>query len=119
MSGTSLQPPASPWIGNDRKYITVKMTIQRPSLLTAIAVRMATSPEEGTILLRQSPCGAFTDAMPLHFSIGHPAHGQQTLHYVSVMHPCINNGYSVKLSLMLDAKAPLYVEQAVMDVVEL
>lgn len=79
----------------------------------------ATSPEEGTILLRQSPCGAFTDAMPLHFSIGHPAHGQQTLHYVSVMHPCINNGYSVKLSLMLDAKAPLYVEQAVMDVVEL
>jgi len=35
------------------------------------------------------------------------------------MHPCINNGYSVKLSLMLDAKAPLYVEQAVMDVVEL
>ena len=35
MSGTSLQPPASPWIGNDRKYITVKMTIQRPSLLTA------------------------------------------------------------------------------------
>ena len=79
----------------------------------------ATSPEEGTILLRQSPCGAFTDALPLHFSIGHPAHGQQTLHYVSVMHPCINNGYSVKLSLMLDAKAPLYVEQAVMDVVEL
>ena len=61
----------------------------------------------------------FTDALPLHFSIGHPAHGQQTLHYVSVMHPCINNGYSVKLSLMLDAKAPLYVEQAVMDVVEL
>ena len=79
----------------------------------------ATSPEEGTILLRQSPCGAFTDALHLHFYIGHPAHGQQSLHYVSVMHPCINNGYSVKLSLMLDAKAPLYVEQAVMDVVEL
>ena len=40
MSGTSLQPPASPWIENDRIYLTVKMTIQRPSLLTAIAVRM-------------------------------------------------------------------------------
>lgn len=37
MSGTSLQPPASPWIENDRIYLTVKMTIQR---LTAIAVRM-------------------------------------------------------------------------------
>ena len=93
--------------------------IEASRILSLIHIFCATSPEEGTILLRQSPCGAFTDAMPLHFSIGHPAHGQQTLHYVSVMHPCINNGYSVKLSLMLDAKAPLYVEQAVMDVVEL
>ncbi|MFQ9917435.1 MAG: hypothetical protein ACLRWQ_14580 [Flavonifractor plautii] len=80
----------------------------------------ATSPEEGTILLRQSPCGAFTDAMPLHFppDTRHTVKADIAL-WLCNAHPCINNGYSVKLSLMLDAKAPLYVEQAVMDVVEL
>ena len=79
----------------------------------------ATSPAEGAILLRQSPCGVFTDTLPLHFSIGRPAHGQQTLHAAAVMHPCMSSGYSVTLSLMLDAKTPLYVERAVMDIVEL
>ncbi len=33
MSGTSLQPPASPWIENDRIYLTVKMTIHASILI--------------------------------------------------------------------------------------
>lgn len=79
----------------------------------------ATSPAEGKILLRQSPCGAFTDMLPLYFSIGHPAHGRETLHYACVLHPCMEHRCNVALSLMLDAKTPLQVERAVMDVVEL
>ena len=79
----------------------------------------ASSPAEGKILIRQSPCSAFTDSLPLYFSIGHPAHGQETLHYACVLHPCVNNYCNAALSLILDAKAPLYVERAVMDVVEL
>lgn len=79
----------------------------------------AASPAEGKIFIRQSPCGVFTDMLPLHFSIGRPVHGQDTLHYACVLHPCMNNGHSVALSLVLGAKAPLYVERAIMDVVEL
>lgn len=73
-------------------------------------------PAEGDIFLRLSPCGTFTEPMPLRFSAGS---SQQTLHYVSVLHPRMSCDYCVTLSLVLDAKAPLYVERAVMDVVEL
>lgn len=76
----------------------------------------ATPPAEWEILLRQSPCGAFTEPLPLRFSAGCP---QQSLHYVCVLHPRRGCDCGVTLSLMLKAATPLYVEQAVMDVVEL
>ena len=76
----------------------------------------ATPPAEGAVLFRQPPCGAFTDPLPLRFSVGC---AQQTLHYASVLYPCRNNGCFAELSLVLEAKAPLCVERAVMDVVEL
>lgn len=79
----------------------------------------ATSPAEGSILLRQSPCSAFTDTLPLLFSMGCPAQSRQTLHCAFVIHPCMSNGCSVTLSLVLDAKAPLCVERAVMDIAAL
>lgn len=76
----------------------------------------APPPAKGELLLRQSPCGAFTEPLPLRFSAGSP---QQTLHYVCVLHPRMSCDCGVTLSLVLGAKAPLYVERAVMDVVEL
>jgi len=76
----------------------------------------ATQPAEGKILLRQSPRGAFSDALPLCFSAG-PL--RQTLHCVSVLHPCGNSGCGAEFSLLLDAKTPVCVERAVMDVVKL
>lgn len=76
----------------------------------------APPPAKGEIFLRQSPGGAFTEPLPLRFSSGSP---QRTLHYVSVLHPRMSCGHGVALSLMLNAGAPLYVERAVMDVVEL
>ncbi|MCI9114081.1 MAG: hypothetical protein HFF96_07465 [Oscillibacter sp.] len=75
-----------------------------------------TTPVEGAILLRQSPCLAFTDPLPLCFSVGC---SQQTLHYASVLRPSRNNRCSAELSLVLDAKAPVCVERAVLDIMEL
>ena len=81
----------------------------------------AMSPADGTgsILLRQSPCGAFADTQPLCLALGCLTHGPQTLHHVSVLHPCTNSGCGVELSLVLNAKTPLCVERAEMDIVEL
>ena len=81
----------------------------------------AVSPAEGTgtIFLRQSPCGAFTDAPPLRFSLDCPAHGPQTLQHVSVLHPRTSSGCAIELSLVLSAKKPLRVERAMMDITEL
>ena len=76
----------------------------------------AASPAEGSILLRQTPCGVFTDTLPLRFSVG-PRH--QTLQHVCVLHPRMNGGSGAELALVLNAGAPVCVEQAVMDVIEL
>ena len=81
----------------------------------------AISPSAGTgsILLKQSPCGAFTDAPPLCLSLEGLTHGPQTLQHVSVLYPRTNSGGAVKLSLVLNAKTPLSVERAAMDIVAL
>lgn len=81
----------------------------------------ATSTAEGTgtIILRQSPCGAFADASPLCFSLDHMTHGPQTLQHISVLHPRTNSGCAMELALVLNAKTPLCVERATMDIVEL
>lgn len=74
--------------------------------------------ESGTVYLRQSPCGVFTDTMPLHFSAD-PARGPQTLRYAAVLYPCVNGGWETGLSLVLEAQNSLWVERAVIDVIEL
>ena len=73
----------------------------------------------GAICLRQTPCGAFTDAPLLRFSMERLSHGPQVLHHIAMLHPRINGGCAPELSLVLDAQAPLCVERAVMDIVEL
>lgn len=79
----------------------------------------AMSPAEGTgtILLKQSPCNMFADAPPLCFSLESLTHGPQTLQHVSVLHPRTNSGCAMELSLVLNAKTPLCVEWAEMDIV--
>lgn len=77
----------------------------------------AAAPAEGSVRLKQLPCGAFTDTPPLYFSIGCPPHSRQTLHQASVIHPC--GGHGCRISLVLEAKVPVCVERAVLDVVEL
>lgn len=76
----------------------------------------ALTPTEGSICLKQSPWGVFTDVLPLRFSAGCKG---QTLHQAAVLHPCRSMDCDVELSLVLDAKGPICVDRAVMDVVEL
>ena len=71
----------------------------------------------GSVYLSQFPCGEFTDPPPLHFSLELLLCGPQTLCHTAVLHPRGNSGCA--LSLVLDAPAPLCVEQAVMDIVAL
>ena len=73
----------------------------------------------GAISLKQSPCGMFTDALPLCFSMEDLLCGPQTLHMASVLHPGSNCGCETSLSLVLNARSTLCVEGAVMDVIEL
>ena len=73
----------------------------------------------GTILLHQSPCGAFTDTLPLRFSMERLACGSQTLQYAAVLYPRTDSGCEAGLSLLLDGGSPLCVERAMMDIVEL
>ena len=80
---------------------------------------MRPSEETGTILLRQTPCGAFTEALPLRFSVERFSGRSQTLRYAAVLHPSMEAGGEAELSLVLDAGSPLCVERAAMDVAEL
>ena len=73
----------------------------------------------GTICIRQSPCGMFTDALPLCFPMEDLTRGLQSLRMSAVLHPCSACGCETCLSLVLDAKSALCVEGAVMDVAEL
>jgi hypothetical protein len=79
---------------------------------------MHPSEETGAILLRQTPCGAFTETLPLRFSMERFSGKPQTLRHAAVLYPCMENGGEAELSLVLDAKSPLCVERAAMDVAE-
>ena len=85
------------------------------------AVRICDAPArgEGIICLRQTPCGAFTEAQPLRFSLERMAGNLQTLQYAAVLNPRVGVNGVAELSLVLDTRNALCVERAAMDVVEL
>lgn len=80
---------------------------------------MHPSEEAGTILLRQTPCGVFGETLPLYVPLERFTGTPRTLQYTAVLHPRMKGGSEAELSLVLDAKSALCVEQAVLDVVEL
>ncbi len=85
-----------------------------------LTVRAARSTEEtGAILLRQAPCGVFTEPLPLHFTIERCANRPQTLQFAAVLHPRMGCGGEAELSLVLEAPSTLCVERAVMNIMEL
>ena len=74
---------------------------------------------EGVIQIRQTPCGSFTEAQPLRFSLERMAGGCRTLQYAAVLSPCVGGIGTAELSLVLDTQNALCVERAAMDVMEL
>ncbi len=74
---------------------------------------------QGTICLRQTPCGAFTEVQPLRFSLECAGDTPQTLQYAAVLYPRGGGGSTAELSLVLDTRNALCVERAAMNVVEL
>ena len=83
-------------------------------------VRAARPAEEtGSVLLRQTPCGTFTETLPLYFTTECFTDRPQTLQYASVLYPRADRGGEAELSLALDAKGALCVERAVMNITEL
>ncbi|MCI8328796.1 MAG: hypothetical protein HFG02_04050 [Oscillibacter sp.] len=94
---------------NPEKSYTVRYTLNVRGLHP--------SEEAGTILLKQTPFGAFTETPPLHFTLKLFDDKSQTLQYTAVLHPRMAS--ECELSLALDAKSALCVEQAVLDVTTL
>jgi len=86
---------------------------------TLNACPMYPAEEAGTILLKQTPCGAFTEALPLSFSMERLPSVPCTLHSAAVLYPRMGCGSEAELSLVLDAKSALCVERAVLDIIEL
>ncbi|MDE6455935.1 MAG: hypothetical protein K2L38_08535, partial [Dysosmobacter sp.] len=75
--------------------------------------------DAGAILLKQAPCGAFTEALPLYFHADRCGGQPQTLQHAAVLHPRMGRGSEAELSLVLDAPGALCVERAVLNIIEL
>ena len=75
--------------------------------------------EAGTIILKQAPCGAFMDILPLYFKTECRENWPQTLHYAAMLYPCMGRSSEAELCLVLKSPNSLYVEQAIMNIIEL
>ena len=75
--------------------------------------------EAGTIILKQAPCGAFMEILPLYFKTECRENWPQTLHYAAMLYPCMGRSSEAELCLVLKSPNSLYVEQAVMNIIEL
>ncbi|MCI9364081.1 MAG: hypothetical protein HFG17_07480 [Oscillospiraceae bacterium] len=75
--------------------------------------------EAGTIILKQAPCGAFMEILPLYFKTECRENWPQTLHYAAMLYPCMGRSSEAELCLVLKSPNSLYVEQAIMNIIEL
>ena len=75
--------------------------------------------EAGTIILKQAPCGAFMEILPLYFKTECRENWPQTLHYAAMLYPCMGRSSEAELCLVLKSPNSLHVEQAVMNIIEL
>ena len=73
----------------------------------------------GTIILKQAPCGAFMEILPLYFKTECRENWPQTLHYAAMLYPCMGRSSEAELCLVLKSPNSLYVEQAIMNIIEL
>lgn len=73
----------------------------------------------GTVCVRLTPCDAFLDVLPLHFSVNGLGCEPMTLHYSTVLFPQACPPPCASLSLLLDDIGSLLVEQASLNLFEI
>lgn len=73
----------------------------------------------GAVLLKQTPCGAFSEALPLYFQLERCRDRTQTLQYAAVLYPRMGCGSEAELSLVLEAPSVVCVERAILNIMEL
>lgn len=74
---------------------------------------------EGAVFVRLTPCDAFSDVLPLYFSAKDPECGPLTLHSSALLFPQAHLLPCADLSLLLNYKGSLSVEQASLDIYEI
>lgn len=78
---------------------------------------MRPAAETGSILIRQTPCGAFTEPLPLYFTMDRCPNSLQTLQHTALLYPrmeCCGN--MAELSLVLESPHSICVERAILNV---
>ena len=73
----------------------------------------------GAVLVRLTPCDAFSEVLPLYFSVKGLECEPLTLHYSTVLSPKEHPASSASLSLLLDHGGSLFVEQAALSLFEI
>ena len=73
----------------------------------------------GAVCVRLTPCDAFSDVLPLYFSVRGLGRDPLTLHYSTVLFPQACPPPRAGLSLLLDHEGSLLVEQASLNIFEL
>ena len=106
---------------NECNPTQIRLERQRTyAIRCTLAVRaMPPATGDGVIQIRQTPCGTFTEAQPLRFSLERMAGDCQTLQYTAMLYPRTDGAGTAELSLVLDTRNALCVERATMDVMEL
>ena len=72
----------------------------------------------GDVLVKITPHDAFSDVLPLHFSVKGPEGGPSTLHYSALLFPQACPESCAALSLLLNCEDSLFVEQASLNIFE-
>lgn len=73
----------------------------------------------GAVFVRLTPCDAFQEVLPLYFSANCLGCAPLTLHYSTMLFPQARPAPCADLSLLLNYKGGLFVEQAALNIYEL
>lgn len=73
----------------------------------------------GAVCVKLTPCGAFSNVLPLYFSVNCLERNPLTLHYSTTLFPQSCPAPYADLSLLLNHSGSLYVEQASLSIVEI
>lgn len=119
------------WKCQDQKSCGIRWSEEHPSLVDlepgkaylldyTINVRGPYQGDDaGAVFVRLTPCDAFSDVLPLYFSVKCLDCEPMTLHYSATIFPQTHPAPCANLSLLLNYGGSLFVEQASLSIFEL